>query len=109
MLTNFFNSQEQNGIATMKPHSNLLEFESISKLNFDIRLPIRREIDASQIELTCNTNNTVWSIKRLVSQHIDASPLCITFKRYDSKMPQFKDSSNICLLSDLCLTDQEVI
>lgn len=44
---------------------------------------------------------TIWEMKSIVSAHIDASPLTLTFKRSDMKLSDMKEASNMKLLSDL--------
>jgi len=52
---------------------------------------------------------TIWEIKSLVSAHIDATPLALTFKRSDNKLMDLKDASNMKLLSDLKIVENETI
>jgi hypothetical protein len=52
---------------------------------------------------------TIWDLKCILSQHIDASPLAISLKRSDSKFVEMKDASNLKLVSDLKLSKGEVV
>ena len=93
----------------MRPHRQILVNNFVERLTFDIRIPIRREIDASSVQLHCYTNMTVWEMKAIVSAHIDATPLALTFKRSDVKLMDMKEASNMKLLSDLRVTEGETV
>jgi hypothetical protein len=74
---------------------------------FEIKIPIKRGIDASYIELNTYLNMSLWELKKLIAKNIDASPLCISLKRMDLKKPEIKDFHNLKLLSDLNVSDNE--
>ena len=109
MLTNYFESGEQQGVGFERPHRALTSAAYIEKVVLDISLPIRRELDASAIHLACYSNMTVWELKALVAQHVDASALCLSFKRGENKLVEINENSNMKLLSDLRLSEGETI
>jgi hypothetical protein len=74
---------------------------------FEIKLPIKRGIDASYIEINTYLNMSIWELKTLIAKNIDASPLCITIKRNDARKPEIKDFHNLKLLSELNISDNE--
>ena len=74
---------------------------------FEIKMPIKKGIDASYVELNTYLNMSVWELKQLIAKNIDASPLTITFKRIDSKKPEIKDFQNLNLLSDFNISNNE--
>ena len=109
MIMSFFEFCESNGAGKMRPHRAIMAAPYTEDQCFDIRIPIRREIDASKFHINFYTNMTVWELKCILSQHIDASPLCITLKRSDSKFVDMKEAQNLKLVSDLKLSKGETV
>jgi hypothetical protein len=83
MIKTFFESTEESGLGKLRMHKQLEDGKFIKKIILENKVPFRKGIDATYIELKTYSNMTIWTLKTLISMNINASPLCINLKRGD--------------------------
>jgi len=107
LIHTYFDHSERHGLGNMKMHKQLSDDEFISNLEIDIKIPIRKGIDATKIVLSTHSNMTIWELKSLIAQQTNSSPINLCVRREDTKLPSIKDASNSKLLSEFPIQSKE--
>ena len=109
MMTTFFESTENNGLANIRLHRQMDEGEFLEKIVVESKLARQKGVDPAFLEISVYSSMTLWELKYIIAQYLNQSPLNITLKRMDTKKVEFKDSRNCKLLSDLKVAGGEKI